>query len=60
MNFWNEIRETTSEEDIIEKTKIIDKEKYNREVQSELEKLKPYINTEKCILIYAWYINENL
>ena len=60
MNFWNEIRETTSEEDIIEKTKIIDKEKYNREVQSELEKLKPYINTEKCILTYAWYINENL
>ena len=58
--FWEQLPKAKSTEEMQKISQIIDQEKFNKYMKSQLENLGVYINAEKCLLYYACYVGTKL
>ena len=58
--FWEQLPKAKSDEEMQKVIQIIDQEKFNKYMKSQLGKLGAYINAEKCLLYYACYVGTKL
>lgn len=58
--FWEQLPKAKSTEEMQKISQIIDQEKFNKYMKSQLENLGVYINAEKCLLYYACCVGTKL
>ena len=58
--FWEQLPKEKSTEEMQKISQIIDQEKFNKYMKSQLENLGVYINAEKCLLYYACCVGTKL